>query len=47
MTEGNFVDYVKMHVTSGKGGAGSAHLRREKFVAKGGLMEVMVVAAVI
>lgn len=36
MTEGNFVDYVKMHVTSGKGGAGSAHLRREKFVAKGG-----------
>ena len=36
MTEGNFDDYVKMHVTSGKGGAGSAHLRREKFVAKGG-----------
>lgn len=36
MTEGNFVDYVKMHITSGKGGAGSAHLRREKFVAKGG-----------
>ena len=36
MTEGNFVDYVKMHVNSGKGGAGSAHLRREKFVAKGG-----------
>ncbi|RXG28064.1 GTPase ObgE [Leeuwenhoekiella palythoae] len=36
MTEGNFVDYVKMHVSSGKGGAGSAHLRREKFVAKGG-----------
>ena len=36
MTEGNFVDYVKMHVTSGKGGAGSAHLRREKFVEKGG-----------
>ena len=36
MTEGNFVDYVKMHVTSGKGGAGSAHLRREKYVAKGG-----------
>ena len=25
-----------MHVSSGKGGAGSAHLRREKFVAKGG-----------
>ena len=36
MTEGNFVDYVKVHVTSGKGGRGSAHLRREKFVAKGG-----------
>ncbi|MGB3774899.1 MAG: GTPase ObgE [Leeuwenhoekiella sp.] len=36
MTEGNFVDYVKMHVTSGNGGAGSAHLRREKFVTKGG-----------
>ena len=36
MTEGNFVDYVKMHVSSGKGGAGSAHLRREKYVAKGG-----------
>lgn len=36
MTEGNFVDYIKMHVSSGKGGAGSAHLRREKFVAKGG-----------
>ncbi len=36
MTEGNFVDYVKLHVTSGKGGQGSAHLRREKYVAKGG-----------
>lgn len=36
MTEGNFVDYVKIHVTSGKGGQGSAHLRREKYVAKGG-----------
>ncbi|WP_031426287.1 GTPase ObgE [Flavimarina sp. Hel_I_48] len=36
MTEGNFVDYVVMHVTSGNGGAGSAHLRREKFVTKGG-----------
>ena len=36
MTEGNFVDYVKIHVASGKGGQGSAHLRREKFVAKGG-----------
>lgn len=36
MTEGNFVDYVKMHVTSGNGGKGSAHLHREKYVAKGG-----------
>ena len=36
MTEGNFVDYVKVHVTSGKGGQGSAHLRREKFIPKGG-----------
>ena len=36
MTEGNFVDYVKVHVSSGKGGKGSTHLRREKFVAMGG-----------
>lgn len=36
MTEGNFVDYVKMHVTSGNGGQGSAHLHREKYIAKGG-----------
>jgi len=36
MTEGNFVDYVKIDVVSGKGGQGSAHLRREKYVAKGG-----------
>lgn len=36
MTEGNFVDYVKIHVTSGNGGKGSSHLHREKFVEKGG-----------
>ncbi|EIJ39847.1 Obg family GTPase CgtA [Galbibacter orientalis DSM 19592] len=36
MTEGNFTDYVKIRVTSGKGGQGSAHLRREKYVAYGG-----------
>ena len=36
MTEDNFVDYVKVSVRSGNGGAGSSHLRREKFVAKGG-----------
>ena len=36
MTEGNFVDYVKIHVTSGKGGQGSKHMRREKYIPKGG-----------
>lgn len=36
MTEGNFVDYVKIHVSSGKGGQGSRHLRREKYIPKGG-----------
>lgn len=36
MTEGNFVDYVKLHLSSGKGGKGSIHLHREKFITKGG-----------
>jgi GTP-binding protein len=36
MTEGNFVDYVKLFVTSGNGGKGSIHLHREKFITKGG-----------
>jgi len=36
MVEGNFVDYIKIHATSGKGGRGSAHLHREKYIAKGG-----------
>ena len=36
MTDGNFVDYVKVHIASGNGGKGSTHLHREKFVAKGG-----------
>ncbi len=36
MTEGNFVDYVKLHVTSGNGGKGSVHLHREKYITKGG-----------
>ncbi|TXC78445.1 GTPase ObgE [Luteibaculum oceani] len=36
MSNKNFVDYVKICCRSGKGGAGSAHLRREKFVPKGG-----------
>jgi GTP-binding protein len=32
----NFVDYIKIHCESGHGGAGSAHLRREKYIPKGG-----------
>ncbi|HEX8563224.1 MAG TPA: GTPase ObgE [Flavobacterium sp.] len=36
MTEGNFVDYVKIYISSGKGGKGSTHLHREKFIEKGG-----------
>jgi GTP-binding protein len=36
MTEANFVDYVKLDLKSGNGGKGSAHLHREKYVAKGG-----------
>ncbi len=36
MSESNFVDYVKIFAQSGNGGPGSAHLRREKFVPKGG-----------
>ncbi len=36
MTEGNFTDYIKIHVKSGKGGRGSAHMRREKYIPKGG-----------
>ena len=36
MTEGNFVDYVKLFVSSGNGGKGSIHLHREKFITKGG-----------
>lgn len=36
MTEGNFVDYVKVQVASGNGGKGSAHLHREKYIEKGG-----------
>lgn len=36
MSGSNFVDYVKIYCRSGRGGAGSRHLRREKFVAKGG-----------
>ncbi|SHF03907.1 GTP-binding protein [Mariniphaga anaerophila] len=36
MAESNFVDYVKIFCKSGQGGAGSAHLRREKYIPKGG-----------
>jgi len=36
MSSSNFVDYIKIFCRSGNGGAGSAHLRREKFVPKGG-----------
>jgi GTP-binding protein len=32
----NFVDYVKIYCRSGKGGAGSLHFRREKYIPKGG-----------
>ena len=36
MASDNFVDYVKIHCKSGKGGAGSRHMRREKYIPKGG-----------
>jgi GTP-binding protein len=36
MSNPNFIDYVKFCSRSGKGGAGAAHFRREKFVPKGG-----------
>ncbi|MEA3317205.1 MAG: GTPase ObgE [Bacteroidota bacterium] len=36
MASSNFVDYVKIFFRSGKGGAGSSHLHREKFIPKGG-----------
>ena len=36
MTEGNFVDYVKIYAQSGNGGKGSVHLHREKYITKGG-----------
>ena len=36
MEGGNFVDYVKIHCRSGRGGPGSTHFRREKFEPKGG-----------
>ena len=36
MTEGNFVDYIKIYAVSGNGGKGSTHLHREKYITKGG-----------
>lgn len=36
MENSNFIDYVKIHCCSGNGGAGSMHLRREKYIPKGG-----------
>lgn len=36
MASDNFVDYVKIHCTSGNGGGGSMHYRREKYIPKGG-----------
>ena len=36
MADSNFVDYVKIYCCSGKGGAGSSHFRRAKYIPKGG-----------
>ena len=36
MANANFVDYVKIHLTSGSGGAGSKHFYRAKGIPKGG-----------
>jgi len=36
MPSDNFIDYVKIHCTSGNGGGGSTHFRREKYIPKGG-----------
>lgn len=36
MANDNFIDYVKICCRSGRGGAGSAHLHRDRWTAKGG-----------
>ncbi|MDL2223822.1 GTPase ObgE [Bacteroidales bacterium OttesenSCG-928-M06] len=36
MSESNFVDYIKIYARSGKGGRGSTHFRREKYIPFGG-----------
>lgn len=46
MAESNFVDYVKIYCRSGKGGRGSAHMRREKYVPMVVLTVVMAVEEV-
>jgi GTP-binding protein len=36
MSSANFIDHIRIEFRSGKGGAGSRHLRREKYMPKGG-----------
>ena len=36
MSNSNFIDYVKIHCRSGKGGAGSHHYHRDNWTSKGG-----------
>lgn len=36
MADSNFVDFVKIYCRSGKGGRGSVHMRREKYIPNGG-----------
>ena len=36
MSDSNFIDHIRVFCRSGKGGAGSVHFRREKFIPKGG-----------
>lgn len=36
MSSPNFIDYVKFHSRSGKGGAGCRHFHKEKFIPQGG-----------
>lgn len=36
MAESNFVDFVKIYCRSGKGGRGSTHMRRVKYIPNGG-----------
>jgi GTP-binding protein len=36
MPDSNFIDHIRIFCRSGKGGAGSVHFRREKYIPKGG-----------